>query len=794
MDLFPVELILKIFEFLDIEKIIRFSKINKYFQEIINNNFFWKSRLIRDLYGLEKNMPVIYDYKIKYILIWCELKRQIYKYNTLTILIKNKLIIKLGEILKQKIKLDNFLQSQLVEMAIDSGCPEILEMLNKYMDIFNILFKSPDGQIIYKSPLLIAMATGNINMVKFYYEKYKTKKKKYNNPELLYWIFNKRDFDLMEFLLENQNILKYFESDFNINKKYYGRTLLYYAISENSEPITRILLFYGANINIYPDNLPLIFLPVKNNNYIILKYLLDYGGDKYINYRDNYKYTPLYWACKKNLLNIIILLLKYGSKINYLENNPFWFALENNNYNMVILLLEYGADIYFKDGAGYSAIHKYCQSDNYIYGDQILEYLLSLGVNINLQDNSGFTPLYISIIKNYYFLADYILEKKPDINIPNIFGKTALHAAIYNNNMDILELLLADTPGINLNCLDESGNTPCHYAIYYADPEILDLLLKSGANPYYKNNINYLPINLACQKDLELVKIIIPYMDPDIPILVSCLELACESNKPDILEYLINLIKKFRDFYPEKNTGYLNYLLCQAAQKNNLNIMDILLKNIGLIKKLNIIKPKYSIKNNSTYHAAAQMDNFNIIKLLAKYGKFDINCKNLDGDTPLALACQYNSLESAKFLIIYGADNIPNNNNINPLYMACDNNPVMADILLYIGRFDLKPVKKNSPFHALCKNYKNLGLIKSIVWNNKNINKILEFRDNNNYTPLYIACVYNCLEIFKFLINFDKQIKYNYYRASLYFLAKQNKFIHIINFLDKYYKNRSWIN
>jgi ankyrin repeat protein len=52
------------------------------------------------------------------------------------------------------------------------------------------------------------------------------------------------------------------------------------------------------------------------NNLELVKLLLANGAQESINKADNYGNTPLYWACRKNNLDIVALLLKSGANVD----------------------------------------------------------------------------------------------------------------------------------------------------------------------------------------------------------------------------------------------------------------------------------------------------------------------------------------------------------------------------------------------------------------------------------------------------------------------------------------------
>ena len=103
------------------------------------------------------------------------------------------------------------------------------------------------------------------------------------------------------------------------------------------------------------------------NNLEIVKLLLKNGAKESVNKAGEYEETPLYWACYRNNLEIVKLLLKNGAKESVNKagvygDTPLYLACYNNNPGIVKLLLENGADVTVGD-SGKKAIERICSSE-----------------------------------------------------------------------------------------------------------------------------------------------------------------------------------------------------------------------------------------------------------------------------------------------------------------------------------------------------------------------------------------------------------------------------------------------
>src|SRR5688572_27041584 len=72
------------------------------------------------------------------------------------------------------------------------------------------------------------------------------------------------------------------------------------------------------------------------------------------------------------------------------------------------------------------------------------------------------------------------LQKKADVNAPAVDGSTALHWAVHNNALDIVDLLLG--AGANVMAANRYGVTPLTLAATNGSARIVERLLRGGAD------------------------------------------------------------------------------------------------------------------------------------------------------------------------------------------------------------------------------------------------------------------------------------------------------------------------
>ncbi len=101
--------------------------------------------------------------------------------------------------------------------------------------------------------------------------------------------------------------------------------------------------------------------------------------------------------------------------------------------------------------------------------------------------------------------VQFCLNEKTNMNLQDNTGRTPLHVAMYKGNIEIIKILLQhcaqhkdskfyDSPNINLQ--DRNGNTPLHVAAFMGNIDFVKLLLKSGAK-HMPNRFHNSPYDIA---------------------------------------------------------------------------------------------------------------------------------------------------------------------------------------------------------------------------------------------------------------------------------------------------------
>ncbi|MDX2225550.1 MAG: ankyrin repeat domain-containing protein [Verrucomicrobiae bacterium] len=110
---------------------------------------------------------------------------------------------------------------------------------------------------------------------------------------------------------------------------------------------------------------------------------------------------------------------------------------------------------------------------------EIIDLLLSEGVDVNTADMMGQTPLFMASAQGREDLILYLLEKGAAPNGKTSAGETALHRVVMSGNVRTVSALLK--AGADIHAKSEAGHTPLELAEMAKNEEIVSLLKSSPA-------------------------------------------------------------------------------------------------------------------------------------------------------------------------------------------------------------------------------------------------------------------------------------------------------------------------
>ncbi|WP_339043795.1 ankyrin repeat domain-containing protein [Cardinium endosymbiont of Tipula unca] len=224
-----------------------------------------------------------------------------------------------------------------------------------------------------------------------------------------------------------------------------------------------------------------ICLEQYTNNYNFIKLICD---DNRPNITHNFhKFCMNLWIssretcpiCRSDIPQIVIDEIK---RINIFQ------AIEDEDVEKVQFFIQCDPSILVKiyslkpmncNRVYYTPLHHAIQCNSAL---MVKELLQVEGINVNIRDINGCTPIYLAAVIGHTEMVKILLEKAIGINVnqEDRYGNTPLNSAVANNHIEIVKLLLK-VPGINKKA-DSNGKTLLHSAVMEGHIEIVKILLK----------------------------------------------------------------------------------------------------------------------------------------------------------------------------------------------------------------------------------------------------------------------------------------------------------------------------
>lgn len=208
--------------------------------------------------------------------------------------------------------------------------------------------------------------------------------------------------------------------------------------------------------------------------------------------------SPFIYIVRQGSLNCIKELIKLGIDKNFKNDYGQTLLIRaamENKIDIAKYLLEIGADIEVSDQSGKDALFWSIEEKNFAF----VSLMLANGCNINKQYN-GITPLILMVDQQNSDAVKYLLKNKADTEKQTKSVQTAIFYAVYlrNGNIDIVKNLLENSA--NINKQDKNGDTPLMLAAQNNFVDIVKLLIKKGANINSKSKDGQTAILLAQAK------------------------------------------------------------------------------------------------------------------------------------------------------------------------------------------------------------------------------------------------------------------------------------------------------
>ncbi|XP_023318093.1 serine/threonine-protein phosphatase 6 regulatory ankyrin repeat subunit A-like [Trichogramma pretiosum] len=260
---------------------------------------------------------------------------------------------------------------------------------------------------------------------------------------------------------------------------------------------------------------------IDKGNIKLVEILLRRGARP--NLADNKKLTPLHAICKRKngddgllkrffeINDELNQLVEVNADENEEGSTPLHLALSHGCKKLNELLLQRHADPNLANAEGHTPLHVICQRED--DDVDLVKMLFEMGdkfnkpIQIDARDKSGCTPLHLALNGVHEQIAEWLLRRGADINLANAQGSTPLHL-ISAGKMDCADFLQAfleisdeQRRPVEVDARDNEGKTPLHHAISHRHKKVFELLLRRGFDPNLADNDGSTALHTICMAD-----------------------------------------------------------------------------------------------------------------------------------------------------------------------------------------------------------------------------------------------------------------------------------------------------
>ena len=247
-----------------------------------------------------------------------------------------------------------------------------------------------------------------------------------------------------------------------------GFTLLHEIVCHlNSRNLDSALQYFSADVNkLNNKGQSPLELAVMNENIAATRTLLKRGADPNIN-----NGAPLSLALKKPRLLLVDLLLRFGATVHGPTGDQAaqtWIDFEGYNRNdaerLAIdrLLIEYGIDVN-RQVLGRTKLMALCQQRWMWEGNAIdrIGHLIGLGADLELRDTQGYTALHWAVFGNDLMTIETLLHSGARIDVKTNESNTIAHLAVICSRKIKMAKTMSemDLGRLDLNLKNEDGHT-----------------------------------------------------------------------------------------------------------------------------------------------------------------------------------------------------------------------------------------------------------------------------------------------------------------------------------------------
>ncbi|XP_064383528.1 ankyrin repeat and KH domain-containing protein 1-like isoform X2 [Halichondria panicea] len=231
---------------------------------------------------------------------------------------------------------------------------------------------------------------------------------------------------------------------------------------------------------------------------VVRGYLEQEDCDVNIRENDDFKWSPLMWACENKHFEIGRLLLKYHPQVHIQDKkewSPLVLACRAGDLEIVQGIVALGAEIDLPTNTKWTPLMWAAQEGH----AEMATFLLEKGAFVDFPDENGWTPVMQASQEGHVDVINVLLDHNAKVNHQTETTWCALMAAAKNMHSDAVDTLLKR--GAQVDIQRDDGSTTLQVASYYkGNSAVMKTLIKHGANIDHLNKDGMSALMLATNK------------------------------------------------------------------------------------------------------------------------------------------------------------------------------------------------------------------------------------------------------------------------------------------------------
>jgi ankyrin repeat protein len=294
------------------------------------------------------------------------------------------------------------------------------------------------------------------------------------------------------------------QSDVNAPDKM-GNTALHYTSEIARADVVEAIIGQGGNVNLKNSNGSTPLHEASEGPIYVYKephlYTMDrertvgnlIGAGASVSVLDDFGETPLDKALRRQFWGIAMQLIEAGGNVgpkSQYKRMTLHEAIATGHRELVELTLANGADINKRDAENSTSLE--C---GWYMARGMMTFLIDRGADVNAKFSDGITALQAAVYQNDLGLVNLLLVSGADPNVVSQYGTPLIQSCVKPGGKAMLRELLAH--GADVNARDKQGRTCLHIAVELGSEDLVRLLLDKGADVNLATDRGLTPLALA---------------------------------------------------------------------------------------------------------------------------------------------------------------------------------------------------------------------------------------------------------------------------------------------------------